>query len=127
MRNTRRPRDNQNTEVLTSALRNARYEVLPTATVEAKVLEHLPAGRAITVTASPAKGLEPTLELTERLAKQGYVVTPHLAARMMRDRSQLAEVCDRLTTAGVRSRSEEHTTAIQSIPYIVTRLLPGKK
>ncbi len=103
MRNARSPRDPQTTELLTAALRNARFEVLPTATVEDKLLEHVPTGRAITVTASPAKGLEPTLELTERLAKQGYAVTPHLAARMMRDRAQLSEVCDRLTTAGVTS------------------------
>jgi methylenetetrahydrofolate reductase (NADPH) len=90
-------------DVLAGLLRAARYEVLPTPTVEAKVLEHLPTDRAITVTASPAKGLEPTLDLTERLVKQGYSVVPHLAARMVRDRSQLAEICDRLTTAGVRS------------------------
>ena len=105
MRNTRnRPsRHRASTDVLTSLLRTARYEVLPTATVEAKVLENLPTDRPLTVTASPAKGLEPTFDLTERLVKQGYAVTPHLAARMVRDRSQLAEICDRLTSAGVRS------------------------
>ena len=96
-------RDAATGDVLASLLRAARYEVLPTATVEAKVLENLPTDRPITVTASPAKGLEPTFDLTERLAKQGYSVVPHLAARMVRDRSQLAEICDRLTTAGVRS------------------------
>jgi methylenetetrahydrofolate reductase (NADPH) len=84
-------------------VRAARYEVLPTPTAEDKVLEHLPTDRTITVTASPAKGLDATLDLTERLAKQGYTVVPHLAARMVRDRSQLAEVCDRLTTMGIRS------------------------
>ncbi len=100
MRNARNPLSG---EVLAGLLKNSRYEVLPTPTVEDKVLEHLPTDRAITVTASPAKGLDPTLELTERLVKQGYSVMPHLAARMVRDRSQLAEICDRLTTAGVRS------------------------
>ena len=105
MRNTRnRPtRTRESADVLISLLRTARYEVLPTPTVEAKVLEHLPTDRAITVTASPAKGLEPTFDLTERLVKQGYAVVPHLAARMVRDRSQLSEICDRLTSAGVTS------------------------
>jgi methylenetetrahydrofolate reductase (NADPH) len=55
------------------------------------------------VTASPAKGLGATLDLAERLAAQGYVVVPHLAARMVRDRSELAEICDRLVSAGIRS------------------------
>src|ERR687890_84724 len=103
MRNPRSPRDRQTTDALLAALRNARYEVLPTPTVEDKVLEHVPTGRLITVTASPAKGLDATLDLSERLAKQGYAVVPHLAARMIRDRAQLAEICDRLTGAGVRS------------------------
>lgn len=89
--------------VLTELVRAARYEVLPTATVEDKVLEHLPTERALTVTASPAKGLEATLGLTERLSARGYTVVPHLAARMVRDRKELAEICDRLTSVGIRS------------------------
>jgi methylenetetrahydrofolate reductase (NADPH) len=105
MRNARNfnPRNRTAGEALSRVVRAARYEVLPTPTVEDKLLEHVPTDRTITVTASPAKGLDATLDLSERLAKQGYVVVPHLAARMMRDRSQLAEVCDRLTTAGIRS------------------------
>jgi len=81
----------------------ARYEVLPTPTIEDKILEHLPTDRMLTVTASPAKGLEATLDLTERLSKQGYTVMPHLAARMVRDRSELAEISDRMVAAGITS------------------------
>jgi methylenetetrahydrofolate reductase (NADH) len=82
-------------------LDNARYEVLPTTTIEDKILEHVPVDRTITVTASPSKGLEPTLDLTERLTGHGYVVVPHLAARMVRDRAELAELCDRLIGKGI--------------------------
>ena len=82
-------------------LENARYEVLPTATIEDKVLEHVPRDRTITVTASPSKGLEPTLDLAERLTGHGYVAVPHLAARMVRDQAELAEICDRLTGKGI--------------------------
>ena len=88
---------------LTELLKAARYEVLPTPTVEDKVLEHLPTDRVLTVTASPAKGLDATVDLAERLAGHGYTVVPHLAARMVRDRGQLREVSDRLTGAGIRS------------------------
>src|SRR4051812_30493422 len=82
-------------------LEHARYEVLPTATIEDKLLEHVPVERTITVTASPSKGLERTLDLTERLTGHGYLTVPHLAARMVRDRAELREICDRLTGKGI--------------------------
>ena len=44
-------------------LERSRYEVIPLAGVEEKVLEHVPHDVTITVTASPVKGIEPTLEL----------------------------------------------------------------
>jgi methylenetetrahydrofolate reductase (NADPH) len=89
------------TDTMVRLLENARYEVLPTATIEDKLLEHVPVDRTITVTASPSKGLEPTLDLTERLIGHGYVAIPHLAARMVRDKGELSEICDRLTGKGV--------------------------
>ena len=82
-------------------LENTRYEVLPTPTIEDKLLEHVPVERTVTVTASPSKGLEPTLDLAERLIGHGYVAIPHLAARMVRDRAELSEICDRLSGKGV--------------------------
>ena len=82
-------------------LGRTRYEVLPTDTIEDKLLEHVPVERTLTVTASPGKGLEPTLSLTERLTGHGYAVIPHLAARMVRDKAELSEICDRLTGKGI--------------------------
>ena len=61
-------------------------------------VEYVPTGRTITVTASPSKGLEATLDLAERLAGHGYVVVPHLAARMVTGRSSSRS----LRTAGRR-------------------------
>lgn len=82
-------------------LEHARYEVLPTATTEDKVLAHVPSNLVITVTASPGKGLDATFDLAERLAKSGYPVVPHVAARMVSGRSELAEICERLTSQGI--------------------------
>jgi methylenetetrahydrofolate reductase (NADPH) len=65
------------------------------------VLEWAPRELTITITASPAKGLEPTLALTERLTGQGYRAVPHLSARLVRDPAHLADVVARLTAAGV--------------------------
>lgn len=82
-------------------LEQARYEVLPTASTEDKVLAHVPRDVVVTVTASPSKGLEATLDLAERLAGHGYVVVPHLAARMVTGRGELAEISARLTGKGI--------------------------
>lgn len=85
------------TDTLVRLVEQARYEVLPTPSAEEKVLQFLPRDRVVTVTASPGKGLGETLDLAERLTAYGYTVVPHLAARMVSGRSELAEICDRLT------------------------------
>jgi methylenetetrahydrofolate reductase (NADPH) len=89
------------TATMVRLLENARYEVLPTASAEEQVLANVSTSTAITVTASPSKGLEPTLELAERLTVHGYTAVPHLAARMVRDRAELGEICERLTSQGM--------------------------
>ncbi len=82
-------------------LRKARYEVVPTPSAENAVLESVPRDVVVTVTASPTKGLEPTLALTERLAAAGYRMVPHLSARQVRDQAHLGEVVGRMTAIGV--------------------------
>jgi methylenetetrahydrofolate reductase (NADH) len=76
--------------------------VIPLAGVEQAVLEHVPRHVKITVTASPTKGLEPTLELGERLAGHGYAVIPHLSARLVLDDGHLRHILARLEAAGLR-------------------------
>jgi methylenetetrahydrofolate reductase (NADPH) len=83
-------------------LHKTRYEVLPTPRAEEAVLASVPRDVVITVTASPTKGLEPTLALAERLAASGYQVVPHLSARLVSDRAHLAEVVARLTAIGTQ-------------------------
>ncbi|WP_235876544.1 methylenetetrahydrofolate reductase [Saccharopolyspora terrae] len=86
---------------LTSALRNASYEVLPFASTEEKVLAHVPRDVVLTVTTTEARGLEPTVDLAVRLGKNGYAAAPHLAARLVRDRAELDEIAARLLESGV--------------------------
>ena len=78
-----------------------RYEVFPAASVEQAVLDWVPRELTVTVTASPAKGLDPTLDLTERLVAHGYRVVPHLSARLVRDEAHLADIVARLRASGV--------------------------
>ena len=82
-------------------LENPRFEVFPARGVEDAVAEWIPAGMTVTVTASPAKGLDATLEMTELLAGRGYHVVPHLSARLVRDGAHLADIVARLTACGV--------------------------
>ncbi|MFI6491142.1 5,10-methylenetetrahydrofolate reductase [Streptomyces sp. NPDC050564] len=86
---------------LRALLEHVRYEVLPAKATEDKVLAHVPRDVVVTVTASPAKGLEPTLDLAARLAVHGFRVVPHVPARLLRDDAHLKDVVDRLLEAGV--------------------------
>ena len=83
-------------------LRRSRLEVLPLDGIEQEVRANLATDVKVTVTASPRKGLDATVELTERLVRAGYGVVPHLSARLVRDRAHLDEVLDRLLAVGVR-------------------------
>ncbi len=82
-------------------LEHARYEVLPTATIEEKVLTNVPKDIPITVTASTGKGLEATLSLAEKFAAEGYRAVPHLAARMVSGKDELHDISQRLLAAGI--------------------------
>jgi methylenetetrahydrofolate reductase (NADPH) len=88
--------------MVSALLRRSRFEVLPLDGVEEQVRAHLATDTTVTVTASPRRGLEATLSLSERLAAAGYPVVPHLSARLVRDSGHLAEVLDRLQAAGIR-------------------------
>ncbi|MGW2422965.1 5,10-methylenetetrahydrofolate reductase [Streptomyces sp. NPDC001709] len=88
-------------DALRALLTRVRYEVLPAKATEEKVLAHVPREVVVTVTASPVKGLEPTLGLTERLAAHGYRVVPHVPARLLRDDTHLKDVAERLRAAHV--------------------------
>jgi len=87
---------------LAEFLRHPGYEVIPLAGVEESVVEHVPRDIALTVTASPGKGMPATMDLAERLAARGFRVAPHLSARIIRDRSELGEILQRLRVAGIR-------------------------
>lgn len=87
---------------LAELLRRARFEVLPLEGIEDEVRAHLGTDTKITVTASPRRGLDVTLALTERLTAAGYRTVPHISARLVRDREHLEALLDRLVAGGVR-------------------------
>jgi methylenetetrahydrofolate reductase (NADPH) len=84
-----------------AAIAAGRYEIIPTASIEDAVLEFMPRYLTVTVTASPTKGLEATLDLSARLRRAGYDVVPHVSARLVRDEVHLAEILARLQDLGI--------------------------
>jgi methylenetetrahydrofolate reductase (NADPH) len=61
----------------------------------------VPPGAWVSVTASPRRGLDATVDLAIHLEGRGYRAIPHLAARMVRDRVHLREITARLADGGV--------------------------
>lgn len=86
---------------IAEVLRNARFEIIPLKNAVAQAA-HLPPGSVITVTASPNKGMEATMDLAAELAEAGFDVTPHLSARLHRDRAHLEATLDRAAELGFR-------------------------
>src|SRR5689334_2566957 len=89
--------------LLADLVREVGYEVMPFKNTERDVLEYVPATVPLTVTVTETKGIDPTLDLTERLARHGYTVSPHLPARQFADETHLADVVARMREARVRS------------------------
>jgi methylenetetrahydrofolate reductase (NADPH) len=79
-----------------------RYEVFPVEGVADEVAAHVPTEIKVAVTASPRRGIETTLQLCEELARAGFQVSPHLAARTIKDEQHLQDILERLHAIGVR-------------------------
>lgn len=87
---------------LLRALRESYMEIFPTSTIESK-LDVLEPGSYVAVTCSPTKGVDETLDMSERLADRGFKVVPHIAARMVRDKSHLREIIGRINKTPIVS------------------------
>ena len=87
-------------EALVRVLESPTFEVIPLKNIHEQAA-FLPPGSTVSVTASPAKGIEATVELAIELETRGCRSIPHLSAKMIRDRVHLAELLDRLNDAGI--------------------------
>jgi methylenetetrahydrofolate reductase (NADPH) len=86
---------------LARLLSGARFEVVPVAGVAEKARGALSAGTTVTVTCSAKWGIDRTLDVAEGLSAAGFVVVPHLAARMVSGHDHLARILERLETADI--------------------------
>lgn len=76
------------------------FEVVPMKSLTG-ALDHLPGGCEVSVTCSPAKGIEETQRITEELTEQGCLAIPHISARMVRDRAHTGELADWFRSTGI--------------------------
>lgn len=96
----RRGLDEAAREGLRPVLEDPIFELLPLKSLPDQI-PHLPAGARVSVTASPAKGIDATLDQAARLQADGFRAIPHLSARMIADRATLAGLLDRARAAGI--------------------------
>jgi methylenetetrahydrofolate reductase (NADPH) len=96
----RRGLDEASSAALRTALEDPIFEVLPLKNLPEQI-PHLPAGARVSVTASPNKGIDATLDWAIRLHEDGFRAIPHLSARMIPERAKLAELLDRARAAGL--------------------------
>lgn len=90
----------QSSAALARVLADPTFELIPLKNVREQAAA-LPRGAEVSVTASPGKGIEATVELAIELEATGLRAIPHLSARMIRDRAHLAALLDRLEGAGI--------------------------
>ena len=85
---------------LARLLANPTFELIPLKNVREQAAA-LPRGATVSVTASPGKTIETTVDLAIELEATGLRAIPHLSARMIRDRAHLASLLSRMADAGI--------------------------
>jgi methylenetetrahydrofolate reductase (NADPH) len=89
-------------QALAHAVDETYMEIFPSPSIEQR-LDVLEPKSYVAVTCSPARGVDVTLELCERLVGRDYRVVPHIAAKMVRDHGHLQEIMRRIGDMGVDS------------------------
>ena len=85
---------------LARALEDPIFELIPIKSLPDQV-PHLPPGALVSVTASPTKTIEATVDAARDLQAAGFRAMPHLSAHMIRDRAHLADLLAAARAGGV--------------------------
>lgn len=94
------PISEEGANALRPLLEHPKYELIPLKNAREQA-EFLPVGATVTVTASPAKGMQATIDLSRELLDLGFDVVPHLSARLTKDRAELENMLSQLDVAGI--------------------------
>ena len=85
---------------LIEMLGEPRFEMIPLSNAIEQA-RHLPTGATVTVTASPSKGMGATMTLVTELAAAGFEVIPHISARLIKDKAELATILTQAKELGL--------------------------
>jgi len=83
-------------------LQKSYMEIIPVPGIEDK-LDSLPSEMYLAVTCSPTKGVDETLELSEKLIERGFKVTPHIASKCVSGEKHLEAIIKKLDELGIES------------------------
>ncbi len=84
-----------------AAVEEMAYELVPLKNLPGQI-EHLPDEALVSVTASPVKTLDDSLDVCADLIDRGHRPIPHLAARMVEDPEHLKSLARRIKDLGIR-------------------------
>ena len=93
-------RANRGNEAVLEALAHPRFELVPIAGVVEQA-DLLPSGSTVTITSSPKRGNEHTLDVADQLLRLGLKPVPHIAARSVADEAQLRRLLRRIGELGL--------------------------
>jgi methylenetetrahydrofolate reductase (NADPH) len=79
----------------------AQLEIVPVGGAVELACRHIPLGTTVTVTCLPAQGPERSVAAAVALVAAGYAAIPHLAARSVGGRTELARLVARCRDAGI--------------------------
>lgn len=77
------------------------FELIPLKNLEDQI-RFIPTGSTVSMTCSPAKTIEDTLDLCERLGNYGFSTVPHIAARMVEGEAHVDQIVARIAGLGIR-------------------------
>jgi len=83
-------------------LQKSYMEIIPVPGIEDR-LDPLPSDMYLAVTCSPTKGVDETLELSEKLIAKGFKVTPHIASKCVSGEKHLETIIKKLDELSIES------------------------
>lgn len=87
-------------EAARAAIADMTYELIPLKSLP-EAITQLPANARVSVTASPVKPLEDTLDVCAELLELGHRPIPHLAARKVTDAAHMRSLASRISSLGI--------------------------
>lgn len=99
-RSLRRPNRTSRNSAVRDLIAGMTYEVVPLKNLAAEI-PNIPAGSRVSVTCSPNKTIEHSLDIAEGLAADGHHPILHIAARMVADRAHVQRIIGRLEAIGL--------------------------